>query len=427
MTVLLGCIADDFTGATDLAGMLVKAGMRTVQLIGVPHGPPPQGADAVVIALKSRTTPAAEAIEDALAALAWLQQSGCQQFYFKYCSTFDSTPQGNIGPVAEALMQALKTDFTIACPAFPENKRTIYKGYLFVGDELLSESGMRNHPLTPMTDPSLVRVLQQQVKGRVGLVEYDTVAKGSAAIADRFAELRAQGVAFAVTDALGNHDLLSIGAACADMPLITGGSGIALGLPENFRRRGLLARLDAADALPETGGLRAVIAGSCSEATQRQVKAMQREAPSFAVDPLALARGEDVAGAALAWAAQHVANGPLLVYATASAGQVKDVQSQLGAAHAGELVEGALAAIAIGLVKLGVGQLIVAGGETSGAVVSALGVKGLRIGPEIDPGVPWTAALQGDSAAAARPLALALKSGNFGSEDFFQKAWSRLP
>jgi uncharacterized protein YgbK (DUF1537 family) len=287
---------------------------------------------------------------------------------------------------------------------------------------------MRNHPLTPMTDPSLVRVLQQQVKGRVGLVEYDTVAKGSAAIADRFAELRAQGVAFAVTDALGNHDLLSIGAACADMPLITGGSGIALGLPENFRRRGLLARLDAADALPATGGLRAVIAGSCSLATQQQVKAMQKDAPSYAIDPLALARGDDVAGAALAWAAQHVANGPLLIYATASAGQVAEVQSQLGAAHAGELVVGALSAIAIGLVKLGVGQLIVAGGETSGAVVSALGVKGLRIGPEIDPGVPWTAALQEDSAAAAaRPLALALKSGNFGSEDFFQKAWSRLP
>jgi uncharacterized protein YgbK (DUF1537 family) len=425
MTVLLGCIADDFTGATDLAGMLVKAGMRTVQLIGVPDGPAPDGADAVVIALKSRTAPAADAIADALAALAWLRQSGCQQFYFKYCSTFDSTPQGNIGPVAEALMQALGTDFTIACPAFPANKRTIYKGYLFVGDELLSESGMRNHPLTPMTDPSLVRVLQQQVRGRVGLVEYSTVAKGSAAVASCFAELRASGVSFAITDALTNHDLVSIGAACADMPLITGGSGIALGLPENFRRRGLLARLDAADRLPETGGLRAVIAGSCSLATRQQVKAMQKEAPSFAIDPMALARGDDVAGAALAWAAQHVANGPVLVYATASPEQVKDVQSQLGATHAGELVERALADIAIGLVRLGVGQLIVAGGETSGAVVGALGVKGLRIGPEIDPGVPWTAALQDDSQAA--PLALALKSGIFGSEDFFIKAWSRLP
>jgi len=431
MKVLLGCIADDFTGATDLAGMLVKAGMRTVQLIGVPDGPPPEGADAVVIALKSRTVPAAEAVSDALAALAWLQRSGCQQFYFKYCSTFDSTPEGNIGPVAEALMQALDTDFTIACPAFPANGRTIYKGYLFVGDELLNESGMRNHPLTPMTDPSLVRVLQQQVKGSVGLVEYHTVAKGAAAIAARFAELRSQGVSLAVTDALTNHDLVSIGAACADMPLITGGSGIALGLPENFRRRNLLARLDAADRLPETGGLRAVISGSCSVATQKQVAAMQKAAPSFAVDPLALARGDDVAGAALAWAAQHIEQGPLLVYATAAPEQVRAVQSQLGVAEAGELVERALAAIAVGLVKLGVGQLIVAGGETSGAVVKALGITGLRIGPEIDPGVPWTAALQDGGAATsseqAQPLALALKSGNFGSEDFFTKAWSRLP
>ena len=431
MKVLLGCIADDFTGATDLAGMLVKAGMRTVQLIGVPDGPPPEGADAVVIALKSRTVPAAEAVSDALSALAWLQRSGCQQFYFKYCSTFDSTPEGNIGPVAEALMQALDTDFTIACPAFPANGRTIYKGYLFVGDELLNESGMRNHPLTPMTDPSLVRVLQQQVKGSVGLVEYHTVAKGAAAIAARFAELRSQGVSLAVTDALTNHDLVSIGAACADMPLITGGSGIALGLPENFRRRNLLARLDAADRLPETGGLRAVISGSCSVATQKQVSAMQKAAPSFAVDPLALARGDDVAGAALAWAAQHIEQGPLLVYATAAPEQVRAVQSQLGVAEAGELVERALAAIAVGLVKLGVGQLIVAGGETSGAVVKALGITGLRIGPEIDPGVPWTAALQDGGAATsseqAQPLVLALKSGNFGSEDFFTKAWSRLP
>ena len=422
--MFLGVIADDFTGATDVAGMLVRAGMRTVQTIGVPFGvadaAPSPAADAVVVALKSRTAPVAQAVAESVAALDWLRAAGAQRFYFKYCSTFDSTPAGNIGPVAEALMQALKTDFTIACPAFPANKRTIYKGYLFVGDELLSESGMRNHPLTPMTDPSLVRVLQQQVKGRVGLVEHQTVAKGSAAVAGRMAELRAQGAAFAIVDALTNHDLVSIGAACADLPLITGGSGIALGLPENFRRRGLLARLDAADRLPEARGLRAVIAGSCSAATQKQVQVMQKEAPSFAVDPLALARGDDVAAAALAWAAQHIETGPVLVYATASPEQVKDVQSQLGAAQAGELVERTLAAIAVGLVKLGVGQLIVAGGETSGAVVGALGVQGLRIGPEIDPGVPALAAAEGE------PMALALKSGNFGAPDFFARALDAL-
>jgi uncharacterized protein YgbK (DUF1537 family) len=427
MPVLLGCIADDFTGGTDLAGMLVKAGMRTVQLIGVPAGPLPfdaDGVDAVVIALKSRTSPVDEAVAESLAALRWLQRAGCRQFYFKYCSTFDSTARGNIGPVAEALMQALDTSFTIACPAFPANGRTIYKGYLFVGNELLSESGMRNHPLTPMTDPSLVRVLQQQVSGKVGLADYAAVGQGAGAIAARFMELREQGCKFAVVDAVSNHDLEAIGAACADLPLVTGGSGIALGLPENFRRRGLLARLDAADSLPATGGARAVISGSCSQATQRQVALMRDQAPAFHVDPLALARGDDVVANALAWAANHVGQAPLLVFATATPETVKAVQAQLGVDRAGSIVEEALAAIAQGLVKLGVGQMIVAGGETSGAVVKALGVSGLRIGPEIDPGVPWTTALQTKREGA--PLALALKSGNFGSDDFFLKAWSSL-
>jgi uncharacterized protein YgbK (DUF1537 family) len=427
MAVLLGCIADDFTGGTDLAGMLVKAGMRTVQLIGVPAGPLPFNAedvDAVVIALKSRTNPVDEAIGESLAALRWLQQAGAHQFYFKYCSTFDSTPRGNIGPVAEALMQALGTNFTIACPAFPANGRTIYKGYLFVGNELLSESGMRNHPLTPMTDPSLVRVLQQQVQGKVGLADHGVVEQGGGAIGARFDALREQGCNFAVVDAVSNRDLEAIGEACADMALVTGGSGIALGLPENFRRRGLLARGDAADRLPATGGGRAVISGSCSQATQRQVALMREQAPSFHVDPFELARGAEVVAAALAWAKQHVGQTPLLVYATATPDTVKAVQAQLGVEQAGSLVEDALAAIAQGLVALGVGQLIVAGGETSGAVVKALGVSGLRIGPEIDPGVPWTTALQAHHGGA--PLALALKSGNFGSDDFFLKAWSRL-
>jgi uncharacterized protein YgbK (DUF1537 family) len=427
MTVLLGCIADDFTGGTDLAGMLVKAGMRTVQLIGVPQGPHPfdtDGVDAVVIALKSRTNPADEAVTESLAALRWLQQAGCRQFFFKYCSTFDSTARGNIGPVAEALMLALDTDFTIACPAFPANGRTIYKGYLFVGNELLSESGMRHHPLTPMTDPNLVRVLQQQVRGQVGLADYGVVEQGAAAIGVRFLALRDQGCNIAIVDAVSNRDLEAIGAACADMPLITGGSGIALGLPENLRRRGLLARHVAADVLPATGGARAVIAGSCSQATQRQVALMREQAPAFHVDPLALAGGADVVAEALAWAAAHVGEQPVLIYATATPDTVKAVQAQLGVERAGSLVEEALAAIAQGLVALGVGQLIVAGGETSGAVVKALGVSGLRIGPEIDPGVPWTSALQ--PGRDGPPLALALKSGNFGSDDFFVKAWSRL-
>lgn len=424
MAVRLGCIADDFTGGTDLAGMLVKAGMRTVQMIGVPQEPIGDDIDAVVIALKSRTSPVDDAIAESLAALRWLQQAGCQQFYFKYCSTFDSTPKGNIGPVAEALMQAIGTKFTIACPAFPVNGRTIYKGHLFVGDILLSDSGMRNHPLTPMSDASLVRVLQAQIKGKVGLVDFNVVSQGAKAIKASFEKLQAEGCNFAITDALCNDDLMAIGAACADLPLVTAGSGIALGLPQNFRQAGLLADNQVADALPVTGGLRAIISGSCSIATQGQVAAMREKHPAFNIDPFELAHGTDVVAAALAWAKGKIEKEPVLFYATATPEAVKAVQAQLGVEKAGSLVEDALAAIAKGLVAMGVGQLIVAGGETSGAVVKALGVDGLRIGPEIDPGVPWTTAITRDT--TRRPIALALKSGNFGTTDFFLKAWGKL-
>ena len=419
--VLLGCIADDFTGGTDLAAMLVKHGMRTVQMIGVPESPLPADIDAVVIALKSRTTPVADAVADSLAALRYLQAQGCRQFYFKYCSTFDSTPAGNIGPVAEALLDALGAPFTIACPAFPANARTIYRGYLFVGDVLLSESGMRDHPLTPMTDANLVRVLQSQVRRIVGLVPYAVVAQGPAAIARRFAELRADGIGIAIVDAIADADLGAIGEACAELPLVTGGSGAALGLPRNFERQGLLTSGIEAAVLPSVTGHRAVISGSCSVATNAQVAAMRERHPSFRVDANALARGEDVVREAAQWAASRIAAGPVLIYATAPPGDVRQVQAELGAQRAGALVESALAGIASELLRLGVTQLIVAGGETSGAVVKALGVRGLRIGPEIDPGVPWTVSVDGE-----RPLALALKSGNFGTPDFFLKAWSCL-
>lgn len=424
MSLILGCIADDFTGGTDLAGMLVKAGMRTVQMIGVPQEPIGGDVDAVVIALKSRTAPVEEAIEESLAALRWLQAAGCHQIYSKYCSTFDSTSKGNIGPIAEALMAALNTRFTIACSAFPANARTIYKGHLFIGDVLLSDSGMRHHPLTPMTDANLVRVLQAQVKGKVGLVDHAVVKQGSNAIKERFDALETGGINFAVVDALSDEDLIAIGAACADMPLVTAGSGIALGLPQNYRAADLLATDVVADALPKTDGYRAVISGSCSVATQAQVEKMKAHHPAFQVDPLELANGRDLVSAALEWAKAHLATGPVLIYATATPESVKAVQQKLGVERAGSLVEKALAKITQGLVRMGVGQLIIAGGETSGAVVKALSVKGLRIGKEIDPGVPWTTALT--DIAQTKPLALALKSGNFGTEDFFIKAWTHL-
>jgi len=416
---LLGCIADDFTGATDLANMLVKSGMRTVQTIGVPTDGAPIDADAIVVALKSRTIPAADAVAQSLAAHEWLRAQGCRQFFFKYCSTFDSTDAGNIGPVADALLDAAGGGFAIACPAFPENGRTIFRGHLFVGDVLLSESGMENHPLTPMKNANLVRVLQRQTRSKVGLIRYDTIAQGAAAVRARIDALRTDGARFAIADALSDHDLHVLGEACAGLSLVTGGSGVALGLPENFRRAGLLPERDNAASLPSFEGLCAVLAGSASKATNAQVAAWRASRPSFRVDPLAAARGEPVVEQALAFASSHLPQ-PVLIYATATPDEVQAVQQALGVDAAGHLVESLLAAIAKGLRALGVRKFIVAGGETSGAVVQALDVKSLQIGAQIDPGVPATATI--DTPA----IGLALKSGNFGTVDFFDKALRAL-
>ena len=317
-------------------------------------------------------------------------------------------------------MQALDTDFSIACPAFPENGRTVFNGHLFVGDALLSESGMQHHPLTPMTDANLVRVLADQCKGKVGLVPFDTVDRGAPAIANAFADLRSSGYPHAIVDAISDEHLMAIGTACADLVLITGGSGVAVGLPSNFRRTGVLADNDAADSLPPVDGLAAVLAGSCSTATLAQVERTKSIWPAFQIDPMAVADGRDVAAQAMAFASRRISDGPVLIYASAAPEKVSEVQATLGRDHAGELVEGVMAQVARELVALGVRKLVVAGGETSGAVVSALKVRALRIGPQIDPGVPWTASI-GDP-----KLALALKSGNFGGPDFFQKALERV-
>ena len=442
----LGVIADDFTGATDIASMLVRAGMRTVLLIGVPDAGAAVAADAVtdavVIALKMRTVPAPDAVRESLAALRWLQAAGMRQCLFKYCSTFDSTPAGNIGPVTEALMEALGCDFTIACPAFPENGRTVYRGHLFVGDQLLSDSGMRQHPLTPMTDANLVRVLQAQCVRRVGLLRRDGVGRALTAVhavqavQAHFDELREQGVAIAIADAISDDDLRTLAAACADLPLLTAGSGLALGLPTVYAQRGWLMPDAGAAVLDLATGGAAVLAGSCSMATNAQVQRWRAAGrPAFTIDPHSLARGEPVAAQALAWAlswaqpqrtrgagqAGHAghADQAVLISATAPADELNAVQRELGALAAGALVEACFAQIAQGLVAQGLRRLVVAGGETSGAVVQALGVTRLRIGPAICPGVPWT---QAENGPQESPLHLALKSGNFGGPDFFDEA-----
>ena len=419
--MLLGCIADDFTGATDVANNLVRAGMRVLQTVGVPHQPLAEPVDAVVVSLKSRTIAPADAVARSVAALDWLRDQGARQFYLKICSTFDSTERGNIGPVADALMAALVCDFAIACPAFPANARTVYNGYLFVGDTLLSESGMRHHPLTPMTESNLVRVLQRQSRMKVGLVGLAAVRAGEPAVRARMQALRADGVGIAIVDATSDEDLMTMGRAFAGLPFLVAGSGVAIGLPQNF---GLAPAADTA-RLPPATGLRAIVSGSCSAATNQQVQRF-REAghDGLTVDPIDVARGDDVVGHALSWARPRLSTRPPLVCATADPSAVARVQRELGAERAGELVERALSAIARGLVEAGVRQLVVAGGETSGECVQALEIDRLRVGPQIAPGVPWCHAVS--PITGKEGLHLALKSGNFGGPDFFTDAFEVL-
>ncbi len=430
---ILGCIADDLTGASDLANNLVRAGLRVILVIDAPGSDAPLDSDAVVIALKSRSIPAPEAVAQSRESCRWLLRQGVRQIYFKICSTFDSTPQGNIGPVIEALMDELGCAFSAVVPAFPENDRTVYKGHLFVGDVLLSESGMRRHPQNPMTDSNLVRFLQLQLNGatrrrtgrKTGLIDYATVAASAEAIRARIAALRSGGVAVAIADTLNNGDLHRLAAALCEDPLVTAGSGLAIGLPAQW---GFQPSLTAAQ-LPPAEGRQAIVSGSCSPATNAQVQHfLESGGSAFFLDLTRLAENPNaLVEQALPWAEKcwsRADSKPLLVYSTSSPEAVKAAHERLGVERSGELVEHALAAVAKALAQRGVGQMVVAGGETAGVCIRALEIERMRIGPQIDPGVPWCYA-----AAPHFPLGglhLALKSGNFGSTDFFTKAFSFL-
>lgn len=421
--MLLGCIADDLTGATDLSLMLSREGLRTVQTTGVPTQPLDlTNVDAVVVALKSRTIPTGQAVSQSLTAAEWLLANGAQKCLFKYCSTFDSTDLGNIGPVAEALLDLLDETFTIVCPAFPAAGRSIYQGNLFVNGVPLAESSMRDHPLTPMLDSNLCRVLQRQTVGQVGLVFYTDVDAGAEAIAKAFEQQKSAGVRFAIVDALNDTHLRSIGKIAAKLKLVTGGSGIAIGLPAAYLDQGLIERLTSPPAtITAPVGLSIILAGSCSEATRRQVQvAIEAGFPAFRVDPLDIAAGKLDVVTVLNWLSVQSTKIIPLIYSSDDPAKVSLVQEKFGRDKAGHIVEALLAGIAKALPSLGYSRIIVAGGETSGAVVDALGIKVLSIGPEIDPGVPWTLSLSGPE------MALALKSGNFGSKDFFLKAWNIL-
>jgi len=414
---LLGCIADDFTGGTDLASNLVKSGFRVVQTIGIPEAfLSLDEVDAVVTALKTRTSPVEFAASESRKALEWLRSLGCRQFYFKYCSTFDSTPQGNIGPVIEVLLRELNEAFTIASPAFPDNGRTVYRGHLFVYDRLLNESGMQHHPLTPMTDPNIVRVLAAQTSLSVGLLRSETIRQGETAVKTAFEMLQSQGIAIAVTDATSNDDLVILARAARGMKLVTGGSGLALGLGENF---GLGDRPASTFTAPP--GRRAILAGSCSQMTLKQIERAKDHFPSFKIEPRKLQSDFDATFEEVLHWTRDRSSSPVLVYTSATPGELLSAQKQIGIEQAGILCERFLASLAVRLANAGYSQFIVAGGETSGAVVKQLAVDYLQIGPEIAPGVPWTVAF-----GEKRKIALALKSGNFGSEQFFVEAWQLL-
>ena len=420
MTTVLGCIADDFTGATDLAGLLARSGVRVSLRIGVPDSPPVETAAFEVIALKSRTAPVADAVNETRAALAWLQAAGASRFFWKYCSTFDSTAEGNIGPVAEALMQDLDTDQTIYCPAFPENGRSIFMGNLFVGQQPLAESPMKDHPLTPMRDSNLMRLLEPQVTRPVGLADRLTVAQGPKALRGELEQMKANGVAHVVVDAVANTDLEVIAEACREMPLMTGGSAVAMPLPALYLADGTLSADAPKAQAPQLGAGTIVLSGSCSAMTNKQVADYtSRGVPAFQLDPLALA--ESGPQKALDWLSHQSLDKAPIIYATANPQSVRAAQDKLGVAGAGEIVEATLSACAVAARDMGARRVIVAGGETSGAVTKALGVTQLDIGTEIAPGVPWTYCHSG-----GHQVALTLKSGNFGTETFFTDAQEKL-
>ena len=411
----LGVIADDFTGATDIASFLVQNGLTTIQFNGIPASEEMTEAQAIVVSLKSRSCPADQAVAQSLAALTWLQKQGCERFYFKYCSTFDSTAQGNIGPVTDALLNALGETQTVICPALPVNARTVYQGYLFVGDQLLSDSGMRHHPVTPMQDSNLLRLMMSQATGKAGLIAAAQVDQGAASVRQALGQLAEQGINYVVTDTLHQAHLLTLGEALSDRRLVTGGSGLAIGLA----RQWATAETDAeAEQAGRPRGDRAVVlSGSCSQMTNRQVAAYRQLAPACEVEiEHCLEDAEGYARQLCDWveANSHQTLAPLL-FATADAQQLQAIQQRYGAQRSSEAVEQLFAAVTRELKQRGWQRFIVAGGETSGVVAQSLGVTAFHIGPTISPGVPWVRDIH-------QPLSLALKSGNFGDEDFFRRA-----
>jgi uncharacterized protein YgbK (DUF1537 family) len=421
MAIVLGCIADDYTGASDLANTLTRNGLRTIQTIGVPAaGFEIPEVDAAVIAMKIRSIAAEEAVAAARSAYRWLDARGAGHVLYKICSTFDSTDAGNIGPITEALRAGSGAGTVLVTPAFPETGRTVYLGNLFVGAVLLNESPMKDHPLNPMCDANLVRVLQRQSQGKIGLVDLFTVSKGADALRTRLGELETNGHAAAIADAVFERDLETLGEAAAESRLSTGASGLGLGLARALVKAGRVKGGigDTAEAARPVGGHAAVLAGSCSAATLEQIAVAERSMPVLRLSQERLVEGQGEVERALAWALECVGASPVLIAASASPDAVAQIQSKYGSEASGRAIEQGMAAIAAGLAAAGARRLIVAGGETSGAVVDKLRIPAFLVGPEIAPGVPLLRSV----GQAGPDLLMALKSGNFGGPDFFEKA-----
>jgi 3-dehydrotetronate 4-kinase len=416
----LGCIADDYTGASDLANTLTRQGLRTVQTIGVP---PDDLAlpevDAVVVSLKSRSIDAGLAVTRSRAAEKWLRGRGAGHVLFKICSTFDSTDAGNIGPVMDTLRADSGDKIVLVTPAFPETGRTVYMGNLFVGPVPLNESPLKDHPLNPMHDSNLVRVLARQSKNKVGLVDLATLTRGAAAVRGRLADLAANDVGAAVIDAVFDRDLETIGGVALDHRLSVGASGIGLGIARALVASGQV-KAGAAATVSESavGGPAACLAGSCSQATLQQIANAEKTMAVLHLDPERVIAGPDEVRRALAWAGERISGGPVLIASSSTPDQVQALQSRHGRDAAGHAIEQAMADIAEGLVRSGVRRLVVAGGETSGAVVDRLGIPGFLVGAEIAAGVPVLRAVGAKDGA----MLLALKSGNFGGAEFFSDA-----
>ncbi|MBY5360891.1 four-carbon acid sugar kinase family protein [Rhizobium leguminosarum] len=425
MAIFLGSIADDYTGASDLANTLTKNGLRTVQTVGIPD---PSLAlpdvDAVVVSLKIRSVPASDAATAATSAERWLRQRGAGHVLYKICSTFDSTDAGNIGPVTEALSEAAGGGVVLVTPAFPETGRTVYLGHLFVGGQPLNESPLKHHPLNPMHDANLVRVLTRQSRNAVGLVDLTTIGAGPGAVKARLDDLRMAGCTAVIADAIFERDLETLGEVALETPVSTGASGLGLGLARALVRSGRISSGGAttADAIRPVGGLSAIVAGSCSKATLRQLDIAERSMPVLRLDPERLLAGPDEIAAAISWAGDRIAAGPVVIAASAAPEAVSRLQTLHGREASGHAIETATSIITAELVERGVRRLVVAGGETSGAAVDRLAIPAFLIGPEIAPGVPVLRTVgnaQGD-------MLMALKSGNFGGEDFFTAALAMM-